>query len=331
MKIKRSSGRSFALTMSIFSALSLVELSACTKKNEDAPIAQKITCENGQVKEVGIFGGETLSSDSLLSKGMVLIYQSMGSAGGAFCTGSLIDSNIVLTAAHCVPPAGANPETVSVYWSVDPICSVVQNGDQSLTRVADKIEVHKSYDLYQKGESDEHGDVAMIRLNEPAPVDAVPAKLLGKSVKLNSKSKILVAGFGKTTDYRDEDSEKKLMRFALVKPYQGAESDTTVAQSSRSTYDLKKENLYFDQTQGQGACAGDSGGPSMIKGQDEAWSVIGVASFVTPLKTSDFEDKNTTCHQGVAYSSVVYYKSWIKKTYESIKNEKSLLGLKWVE
>lgn len=335
-------------------ALTISVTIACQKKNDSAPVAQKVTCENGQVKEVGIFGGETLNSDSTLAKGMVLVYRSMGDQGGSFCTGTLIDTNIILTAAHCVPALGANPETVSVYWSVDPICSVVQNGDQSLIRVADEISVHKSYYLSGLGLGKERGDIAMIRIKDIAPVEMVPAKLVKKSLKLTESSKILVAGFGKTTDYTTEDTEKQLMRFALVKPYfESSQTATGVTvkstvkngeggkdkdkdkskpvKTSKDTTDLKREHLYLDQTQGQGACAGDSGGPAMIQANDDSWSVIGVASFVAPLQTDEFKDQRTTCRQGVAYSSVVYFKEWIAKTYENLKNEKSLNGLQWVE
>lgn len=307
-------------------AISLLSLAACTKKEDSGQtIQQKVACENGQLKEVRIFGGEVLSSESILAKGMVLIY-SASKEGGSFCTGSLIDSNIILTAAHCVPSKGEHPENVSIYWSVDPLCSVIQNGDQSLMRTAEEIIVHSSYG---DSKTKEHGDVAMIRLNDSAPADAAPAHLVGKSEKLDAASTILVAGFGKTTDYTKGDISRQLMRVAKVKPFQ-AKADASKENLAKDTKDLSKEVLFLDQTAGQGACAGDSGGPSLMK-LDGIWAVIGVASFVDPLAESQFKDKETTCHMGVAYSSVTYFKDWIQKTYDQLKSDKSTHGLQWVD
>jgi secreted trypsin-like serine protease len=299
---------------------------ACTKKDDSsAKVLQNVTCENGRAVAVGIFGGEVLSSESILAKGLVLIYKSMGPGAGTFCTGSLIDSNIILTAAHCVLPSGEDPKKVSVYWSVDPLCSVIQNGDESLVRDAEQIIVNPSYG---NALSSDHGDIALIRISGSAPTEAIPAPLIDRSVTLNSDSKILVAGYGKTTDYTKDDSAKQLMRVTLVKPFQG-NSYPSKDFPEKATRNLSRERLVFDQTDGHGACAGDSGGPSMLKANG-VWSIMGVASYIDPLQDNEFKNKESTCRVGIVYTSVVYFKDWIQRSYLELRNEKTTNGLRWV-
>lgn len=291
---------------SIISFLCFALLAACSKPASRN--SQGYECVDGELKTVGVFGGKTLSSDSIIAKGTVFIRQDAVKDGKAVyigCTGSLIDKNIVLTAAHCVPQ-NLDASTLLIAFSVDPICQI-DKGSSDL-RAVEKILIHPKYN-----EDNLQFDIALLRFEGSAPDGTIPLKLEMEKTKLSTQSEIFVAGFGKTTDYNLDDPSTTQLRAAQVKTAQ-------VDSARASTYSTDQEVLYFDQRNGQGACQGDSGGPVFLKKGGQL-SIIGVVSGGDSLGEESWKDeKQISCKLGMRATSVQAEKSWLKSAYFELIN-----------
>jgi secreted trypsin-like serine protease len=258
-----------------------------------------------------------VAADSILAQGTVFIVQYAKDKEGKpimkMCTGSLIDDNIVLTAAHCVPSTD-NANQVEVAFSLDPVCQVHSDGYDQALRKAEKVIHHPDYN---EAKEDSENDLAMIRFAGQAPAGKTVLKLQTQPVDLNENSQIVVVGYGKTTDYNQEDSKGSILRTASIAPVQTSDV------AEKITKDNTAKVLYFDQTHGQGACSGDSGGPTLLK-TDEGFVIIGVNSAVDSLGKGAFDhQENVTCHQGLRSTSILGQREWILNTYSLIKNDKS--------
>ncbi len=303
----------------IFSLVWGALLSACTQTEDSVITVQNpVVCEDGELKSVGIIGGKTLSSQSTVAQGIVFLLSesektdSEGRALSSLCTGSLIDQNIVLTAAHCVP-SDLNPRKIRVAFSVDPLCQLQQQGYQKSFLEVDEIIQHEKWDSKNSAY-----DLAMIRLSDAAPAERRPLKLLNRPVELTTESPIFVSGYGRTTDYNVQDKDKPMLKVARIRPSLNSDEPSKITKSNLNPV------LYLDQSQGQGACSGDSGGPTFLKDKGQLY-VLGVNSAVDTLQKKSFERKSdVTCKIGLASVSVYSQISWISQIYQRLLNEDSL-------
>jgi len=126
---------------------------------------------------------------------------------------------------------------------------------------------------------------------------------------MSSSSEIYVAGYGKTKEYDVEDKNDPLLRYTKVKPLN----------FGRGSNDESASVLFFDQSSGSSVCAGDSGGPAMMRDSKGILRQIGVASYVF-----NPQDPDAACSYGVAYTSVTKYKDWITTVYRALANEHTL-------
>lgn len=279
-------------------------LIACSKSNSNH--AQEVVCSNGELKSAGIIGGSEASVDSAIAKGTVFVVMKKEVEGQVKmyqCAGSLVDQNVVLTAAHCLPENG-DTSLVRVAFSVDPICQTDARTQETFRKV-EKILINEDYSKSHQTED----DVALIQFQGTAPEDKVPFKLPREAVELSSKSQVIVAGYGRTVDVNAEDSDNTKLKFANV---------TVVHNSSverKNTKSTKNSTLYFDQRQGQGACQGDSGGPTLlVQGGDLL--LIGIISAGDSLAEAPFKtDQDVTCKLGLRAASVYALNGWIKASY----------------
>jgi len=294
--------------------LPLVFVVACTKP--DGKNSRQVECHDGELKTVGIIGGKTVSSESLVAKGTVFILHTSydlkeDKEKMMACTGSLIDENIVLTAAHCVP-SNEDQARLRVAFSVDPICTIEADGKGALRRV-EKVVVHPKYNAMTE---DSDYDLALVRFSGVAPSGHVPFRLVKKSIELTPSSQIYVAGYGRTTEANVEDPSSPVLKIAQVQVVENAEV------SSKNTSDTHASVLYFDQRKGQGACQGDSGGPTLLKQGNEIF-LIGVISAGDTLTASEMTKENVSCKVGLRTASVGGQKEWIHTTYKKLINSNS--------
>lgn len=292
---------------SILFFVASISVVACTKSGETS---RKVTCKDGVLRGAGIVGGEPLSDESWLSQGIVMVLTKSSDDTAELCTGSLIDDNIVLTAAHCVNER-KSAEDVVIAFSVDPICNIVAKNRHDLVRPADSVIHHENYVSASSG-----NDIAMIRFKGKAPSNAHVMPLLFSARVLPTD--IFVAGYGNENDYGLKNSPTRL-KMAKVTRYLRRGGDNP---DTDETSDNQRRIVSLDQRSGQGACSGDSGGPAMIQDGD-FFTVIGVASRGVGLNKPFRRQEDVTCKQGSEYTSLNYYQEWIGNNYNSLKNENS--------
>ncbi len=127
--------------------------------------------------------------------GVVGLLMNYGAAGSFVCSGSLINSNTIVTAAHCVfGPTAQRPTLMSAFFyggSADP---TVYNGAPATQISVSRIVSHPLY----TGEVVDENDIAVVTLSSSAPLFA-PRYQLSTVSDLTGVNHI-IAGYGVRSD-----------------------------------------------------------------------------------------------------------------------------------
>jgi len=223
-----------------------------------------------------IFGGEEAKQGQFPF--MVSFVNKYGDYVENFCGGVLISSKHVLTAAHCF--SGVKQRD----WLSGDVG--VRIGQTDLDREEDilaradisKVTIHEDY---QKKFSNTLGpvhDIAIVTLDRDITSRRVTSVCL-PSPSSPIPNPGVVAGWGKTTQGKDGDTERKL-QFAYLDTYSVTECQGKYDKllRGRATV-LINENMLCAGNKKADTCSGDSGGPLLAMDQRFRWSVAGVVSF----------------------------------------------------
>ena len=197
-------------------------------------------------------------------------------SGGTFCTGSAIATDLVLTAAHCVPP-GSDYKLVEFDAAHQPKLLDVKS-----------VSRHPNFNIQTLLAHRATADVALIKLVSPLPAGIVPAQLSASDRAPQVGDRYTVTGYGVAV--RHDGKTGGTLRSAQL-----------VATGKPGNLQIRLVDPETDgKTSGLGACTGDSGAPVY-----EGTALIGVVSWSTGPKLEG------GCGGMTGVTPIVLYRAWI--------------------
>ena len=230
-------------------------------------------------ESVPIVGGNTVSANSAIGRRTVGLFFIQKDNKQSLCTGSILDSSHILTAAHCIQ----NLKQAMVLFSpnmIQVIQNVSANGIAKTpeARVVTNAKEQPGYNGQAGGDS-EFNDLAILTFAGGLVAGYEAAHFLSKADALNvlaSHTPVVLAGYGVTTP--------PSVAATAADPNKGSGTLRQVAVSfdSMSPHQI---DIFVAGPEGHDACSGDSGGPAMVQVNGETF-VIGVASRSDCMATS---------------------------------------------
>jgi len=270
--------------------LLMLHLGACADRSA---VQGEITSGNTDA----IVGGETAEASDLRTETTVLILTKSDTGQEGICAGTMIQPDIVLTAAHCI----SNPESMQVVFGLAPI-----------KQAADKIIRVKNYIIHGNFNRDGEvrNDIALLQIQERSPhssVANVPWTKTKTITPLTSDTSLDVYGYGIDSG--------KLKKGKLNTKSTGVLRTTRLQIVKQS----KNGDVFFaSQSKGHGICAGDSGGPAFLGNSNV---IIGITSrAITDDPSKPELADNDVCNYESVFTNVLSYKTWIINSVQWLRN-----------
>jgi hypothetical protein len=217
--------------------------------------------------------------------------------GKTLCSGVLIDTNIVLTAAHCFQTASA--EHVKIVFSTK-----VAGTPLNATRDVAALLIHPEFfpDAALGKSYAPANDIAVLILKDNAPAGYAPVQVASLQ---QPPQNLELAGFGL-------QSETNLQSSGILKSISARVVDADAFRKILTVESGSANPSHAPQNPStEGALRGDSGGPA-YQNTSGGLEVAGVLSTGSLAATGSFNGKNV-------YTHVSHYASWISDSVARLK------------
>lgn len=264
------------------------------------------------IRGTGIINGISVPESDPLASGIVGVYDM---ENNAICTGSLIQENIVVTAAHCVE--GIRKNMLRVVFGVD-VDSLMATREPDIfrefVRNVEEYIVHENYGKQDPEAEWDMFDIALLKIKGTAPEGFKPVKMLSSKDYLVEGQSVLLAGYGvnevktKKIDPKTYPDFEDALFYGEVFCYDDNNTNC-VEVKTEGDGELRKTTAYISKVMFSevvlnekegGTCFGDSGGPAYILINEEP-HLFGITSRGSAL-----------CDDVGVYTDTLYFQDWIE-------------------
>lgn len=257
--------------MKFLPLLSVLLLTACVNSKE------------ASLTNSSIIGGEEVEELDPVVQSTVAI-GTVSNFFQAFCTGTLISRNLVITAAHCVE----EDQELSV-WFNPKLPGQYEEYDKKLVVKVESYARAPVTDLLIR-----FADIALLKLEQDAPANYRPVTILDPKNRIKKDTKLILAGYGARN------------------AYYGGMNNLTKVETPFIEYGTFRKAVFLNQREGNGACYGDSGGPAYIENNGELF-LVGA--------THGTEESEDSCSVVSIYMDVPKFKRYILKHAKKLNAE----------
>jgi len=232
-----------------------------------------------------LFGGQPCSKEQPLCRRLVRL-SIMNPSGSETCTGLLVNSNTVVTAAHCVAAA-------------EQIIAVIY-GDSTYSEYLkpNQWKPHEQYRHNDIGVPESGFDIAVLKLPKPVQGLGLPSIRVSADPKeINLNGSFFVFGFGDESDKKGSFSELKKSflsgtRFFLEAGYNG-------------------KQMLMIRHPSVSHCKGDSGSPILQRIDQNSFLMVALTSY------------GGNCREGSTSANelTANYIDWLRKTIKQLSGQ----------
>lgn len=282
--------------------LSCITIS-CARSSDGENLTEPLNCELPG-SNYGIVGGNILSSGNELSSSTVMVINLNYKDDVSICTGTLIDTDKVLTAAHCISPYGGK-SAIAFTNNLDCASQATQ---RTLRPVINSV-AHEEYSYLRKSLNNASYDLAILKFKGPLPDGYKVRPLPAADFAPAPTDTLVTSGYGVTSE---ENEDSGVLRFST--------SPGTKLLKNFYLNLLKKvvsiENTWVLEQYENGVCSGDSGGPLYADTKD-GLILMGVTSTGVDNRAHREVDVKS-CHGVALFTDLRPHLNWIIKNINSL-------------
>jgi secreted trypsin-like serine protease len=258
------------------------------------------TGSQGQIEHIlnsNIVGGEKLEEMTDIRSSTVLVLFAGGTHSAAVCTGTLIASDIVLTAAHCTPSKERGSALIGFGNNIEESFGKAKYPPVAVI----DAKTDPLYDESDLGKNSVH-DIALLKLSAGVPESFKIRNLPEKNFVVASSDELEMIGFGRTSE---DQADAGILHHTSIAASQI--TSTIYDGETKMDYALPGNIAVLQPT--NGVCNGDSGSPLFVKSADGKVTLIGVTS-----KSGNIQNDAMRCHGYSLFVDVRSQLKWITAT-----------------